>query len=564
MKISVVKINGLVVFVIMLALFSTPAFSQDTAALRTAVTVEGIRNHQLVLQSLADDNLGNRSTGTTGYEQSVYYIANQLFDSGYDVVMQPFSFHTWYATGPSALEQTLPVSLSYVEGVDYSLAVETSSGSATAFVKQVDLNIGNPESTSGCEIEDFAGFIPGEIALIRRGSCFFQQKAENASAAGAVGVIIMNQGNSPERMGLLNGTLTQDYSGGIPVLFTTYDRGIEWASKPGLKIHMHADVFRGDATTYNIIAENSGGNPNRVILAGAALDSPHTGPGINGNGSSVATILEIALQMSKLGIETDNKVRFAFWGAWYDGLLGSSYYASTLSESEQNAIEMVLSFEALGSPNYVRFVYDGDGSEGGAVGGEGSGDIEATLHSYFADLSLGGGLATEPYNFSGSDAISFAALDLPVGGLFGGQLNIKTSEQAVIYGGTAGEQYDPCAHLACDTFDNVSLNGLDEMSDAAAHVILTYGASTSSLRASAVQNLVSEVDTLNISSGIENGLLSKLSAAIHSIDEGSDEAASHQLQAFINQVEAKRGSQLTDAEADALIAIAQGIIDDLI
>jgi hypothetical protein len=37
----------------------------------------------------------------------------------------------------------------------------------------------------------------------------------------------------------------------------------------------------------------------------------------------------------------------------------------------------------------------------------------------------------------------------------------------------AGVQYGPCYHLACDTFENVSLDALDQMSNAAAHAVLT-------------------------------------------------------------------------------------------
>jgi hypothetical protein len=65
---------------------------------------------------------------------------------------------------------------------------------------------------------------------------------------------------------------------------------------------------------------------------GAHLDSVPEGPGINDNGSGTATILESALQISKLGIEPENRVRFAFWGAEEFGLLGSEYYVENLSK----------------------------------------------------------------------------------------------------------------------------------------------------------------------------------------------------------------------------------------
>lgn len=42
-----------------------------------------------------------------------------------------------------------------------------------------------------------------------------------------------------------------------------------------------------------------------------------------------------------------------------------------------------------------------------------------------------------------------------------------------MYGGTAGVALDPCYHQPCDTYDNVNLTVLDEMSDAAAHALLT-------------------------------------------------------------------------------------------
>jgi hypothetical protein len=63
--------------------------------------------------------------------------------------------------------------------------------------------------------------------------------------------------------------------------------------------------------------------------------------------------------------------------------------------------------------------------------------------------------------------------------LFTGAEGVKTPEQAAIYGGTAGEWYDPCYHQACDTMNNLSTAALNEMSDAAAHATLTLAKSKS-------------------------------------------------------------------------------------
>jgi Zn-dependent M28 family amino/carboxypeptidase len=126
----------------------------------------------------------------------------------------------------------------------------------------------------------------------------------------------------------------------------------------------------------------------------------------------------------------------------------------------------------------VRFVYDGDGSATGTAGPNGSANIEQVFLDYFA----GQGLPVEPTAFDGrSDYGPFIAVGIPAGGLFTGAEGIKTDEQAAIYGGTAGIQYDPCYHLACDTYDNNSDEALDQMSDAAAHVLYTFAMTSSSV-----------------------------------------------------------------------------------
>ena len=51
-------------------------------------------------------------------------------------------------------------------------------------------------------------------------------------------------------------------------------------------------------------------------------------------------------------------------------------------------------------------------------------------------------------------------------------------------GGTAGDASDPCYHQACDTFTNVDADALDEMTDAIAHVILTFAMTTSAVQGS--------------------------------------------------------------------------------
>ncbi len=440
------------------------------------VTVDGVREHQAAFQAIADANGGIRTSGTSGYDQSVDYVADKLMEAGYNVTVQPFQFAAFIILGPSTLEQVAPVPTVYAEGPDYELMSQTDPGDVTAPVTAVDLELGlGNASTSGCEAADFAGFPAGHIALIQRGACTFQLKAENAAAAGAVGAIIFNQGDAPGRFDPIVGTLSANYSGGIPVMFASYSLGEEWANTPGLVIHMTADVFRGDATTYNVLAETPDGDPNNVIMVGAHLDSVNAGPGIQDNGSGSAAILETALQMAK--VKPRNKVRFAWWGAEESGLIGSTYYVNNLSDEELDKITLYLNFDMIGSPNHVFFIYDGDDSDGvgAGPGPEGSAQIEELFESYYMQV----GEKFKGTDFTGrSDYGPFIAVGIPAGGLFTGAEGIKTADEVADWGGTAGEQYDPCYHLACDTFDNINLHALDVNSDAVAYATLQYAMNT--------------------------------------------------------------------------------------
>lgn len=98
----------------------------------------------------------------------------------------------------------------------------------------------------------------------------------------------------------------------------------------------------------------------------------------------------------------------------------------------------------LASPNFVRFVYDGDlSSFPGPVGGAPA--ASAAIEKIFLDCFAAQGLPTAPTAFDGrSDYRDFFRAGIPAGGLFTGAEVRKTAPQAAIYGGAAGEQFDPC------------------------------------------------------------------------------------------------------------------------
>ncbi len=434
------------------------------------VRVEGVREHQAAFQAAADANGGTRAAGTGGYDDSVAYVVDRLEAAGWDVELDEFPF-TFIP--PAVLQQLTPVSATYETGAFTGTGFGTVSGQ----IIPVDLALDPPQaSTSGCEASDFAGLDfdgPADIALIQRGACFFSDKALNAQAAGAEAVIIFNQGNEPSREGLIVGTLGGTNVAAIPVVGASFADGVA-LSQEGSTAFVNVDPPE-ERPQVNVIAELPGANDDNVVMAGAHLDSVQRGPGIQDNGSGSAALLEVAEQIAKL--KPQNTLRFAWWGAEESGLLGSNAYVAGLAQSELDRIALYLNFDMIGSPNYIFMVYDGDesGFDAPVPVPDGSIAIEDLFESYYT-------LMGEPYDdaaFSGrSDYQAFINNEIPAGGLFTGAEVVKTDAQAAIWGGTAGEQFDPCYHLACDTYDNISLHALDVNSDAVAMAVLTYAYST--------------------------------------------------------------------------------------
>jgi len=186
--------------------------------------------------------------------------------AGYTVSQQEFTFPFYQELQPAEFEQVSSTPIVYETGTyDFS-----GSGEVTGVVVPTNDIVIPPtpesSSTSGCEPGDFTPAPADEpaVALIQRGTCTFEDKANNAIAAGYDAVIILNEGN-PGRTELFIGTLTNPFE--IPVVGLSFDDGAA----------LYAQIQAGDES-----------------------------------GSS--TILEIAEEMAELGIRNRQKVRFAFWG----------------------------------------------------------------------------------------------------------------------------------------------------------------------------------------------------------------------------------------------------------
>ena len=430
--------------------------------LRERVSTDAMMAHLSKLQEIADANDGNRASGTPGYEASVGYVADALRSKGFEVQLPEFELRLPFADEPTV---TVGGAEFAAKPLQYTIGTPPDGVSGPLLGARV-------EDTPGCTATDYDGLpVTGAVVLVDRGQCPFAAKQAAAAERGAVALIVANNNDGEQS----SATLGKDTQVRIPVIGVSKADGARMRAQPGeTTIKLNAGVRT--MKTRNIIAQTKTGSTGDVLMVGGHLDSVTAGPGINDNGSGVAAVLETALQLGS-SPDVQNAVRFAFWGAEEVGLLGSANYVQSLDVGALKDIALYLNVDMIASPNPGYFTYDGDQSaplnpeESPPRVPEGSAGIERTLAGYLKRA----GKTPQDTSFDGrSDYEGFTRAGIPAGGVFTGALTDMTEEQAQLWGGAAGQPFDPNYHQKTDTFDRIDRTALDINGKAVAYAVGLY------------------------------------------------------------------------------------------
>jgi Zn-dependent M28 family amino/carboxypeptidase len=440
-----------VAFALLLAACSPPTSASPTA-LPTAssgeasarplgqISADAIRTHLDALQAIADANDGVRTAGTTGYEKSVQYVAEQLRDMGYAVETPEFEMATFAELSGASIR--VSGGPQFAGGTDFHAMIYSASGEVSARVVEVGYE---GAATGGCEAADFADFPARAVAVVPPGPCFRRQVVLNAVKAGASALVV----SYPQRAAgqVLRPTLVEPDGITIPALSASGAVGdaLRAAAAVGDQVEISVRTRIGQATVHNVVAESPAAAA-RVVMLGGHLDSVLDGPGINDNGSGVAALLEVARLLAEE--HPDQRIRLAFWGGEEFGLLGSRAYVRSLTSPARAEIAAYLNFDMLGSPNYVPIVYDSPAAAPGSAG------IADFLVGYLEQAGIG---AERTDIGAASDHAWFDGAAIATGGIFSGATEVKSAAQAAEFGGTADVPMDACYHLACDTAEKVNL-----------------------------------------------------------------------------------------------------------
>ena len=424
------------------------------AGVANAAATGGAFRHLQALHDIAVANGGNRAAGTPGYDRSTEYMAERLKEAGYLVRFEAFEF-------PFFEERTAPILAAGEQEAAPGSALRTltnsGSGDVMGRIGAVNLRLGQEPptaSSSGCEAADFQGFERGSIALIRRGTCIFQVKVDNAVAAGAVGVVVMNEGTDG-RKDAFSGQLGKPVA--IPAVGVSYEfgRSLDAKAQDGISVRLAVDAVSGRRPTQNVVADTPANGHGPLIIVGAHLDGVPEGPGINDNGSGSAAVLEAALRLAPYLAQAPIDVRFAFWGAEERGLVGSRHHVASMSEEERRRIVLYVNLDMVGSTNFVRYI------QGPArLGDESAAMARREILAHFQEHHLP--IEEREAVRTGTDDASFSQKGIPTLGLYTGAGGPKSESQAGVFGGEAGRPYDPCYHRACDTIANINREVLEE------------------------------------------------------------------------------------------------------
>jgi Zn-dependent M28 family amino/carboxypeptidase len=375
-----------------------------------------LTDHLRALQRIADENGGNRAAGTSGDRASVAYVVERLRGAGWNVRTEEVGF-PFYRLRSARLTVD---GRELRRGEDFRPFVYSGSGRVAGRARGID---------NGCESSDFSELGRGDIALAERGDCFFRVKAQNAQRAGAGALLVADNEGGEVPAATLGGVGPR-----IPAVIVS--AGADAAA--GDRVELAVDATSERRQTQNVIAETPGGSGDRLVMAGAHLDSVANGPGLNDNGSGVATLLEAAEEIGPR--PPGGRIRLAFWGAEELGLIGSRRYVRALDERERRRIAAYLNFDMVGSPNGRAAVYSDGNPQLSRL-------LRRAAGRQLPGASTGGA----------SDHAPFRTAGIPVNGLYTG-----ASED-----GRGGEPSDPCYHRSCDRFSNVNRAALAEVAAAA-------------------------------------------------------------------------------------------------
>ncbi|WP_276752338.1 M28 family metallopeptidase [Chlorogloeopsis fritschii] len=271
-------------------------------------------------------NMGARVAGTPVMEKASAYLVEEYRKAGYITQVQTFNYQKFVDSGSNLIVNGVTI-----EGKALN---NTIPGKLNAPLVAVP-NVGRTSDFEQVNVK-------GAIAIVRRGEIRFSEKADHATAAGAIGLVIVN--NKP---GDLDGGMLGEPPK-IPVLALSSERGnplLEQAQNAPVNISLNVNAQQQVVTGRNVIAHLPGVTKPNIIL-GAHYDSVPGSPGANDNASGTAVVLALARNLSHTNL--GRQAWFVAFDGEEDGLHGSRAFVNTAKPEFLSGLKGMLNFDMVG------------------------------------------------------------------------------------------------------------------------------------------------------------------------------------------------------------------------
>ena len=321
-----------------------------------------------VVQTLV--SLGPRVSGSPTIEAARAYLLEEYQQAGYVASLQPFTYAQFQDNGSRLTVDDFLIAGHALNG--------SPAGSFSAPLAAVP-NVGRADDFAAVEVR-------GAIAIVRRGEITFLEKANNATEAGAVGLVIVNN-DSDNFFGVLGEVIE------IPVLALAGNEGgplLEQLQNAPLDAVIEVNTEERTVKGYNIIAHLEGVAQPRILLGGH-YDSVTDSPGANDNASGTAVVLAIARQLSNTPLA--RQAWFIAFDGEEDGLHGSRAFVREANPQFHSGLSAMLNFDMVGVNQRLKV----------------SGASSLTTMAQATDRSIDNIGAV-----GGSDHVPFSQADIPV------------------------------------------------------------------------------------------------------------------------------------------------------
>lgn len=295
--------------------------------------------------------IGGRATGSEANLRAVEWAAERFQEAGVTARREAFEMpELWLERGASATVSGDGVTFSpRVAAMPFS-AVTPASGVTAPLV---DAGFGSEADFDRLGASARNTFLLVETPPLLDIDGLFAEYGDayetelRAVAAGAAGVVyvgsrapgILYRHNSSLRGADARPMLVMERSAGQRAM------GLLRSGKT-LTLTVRLDLDVGPAyESFNVIGEITGASrPEEIVVVGAHLDSWDLGGGTLDNGANVALLIDIARQMTRLGIRPARTVRFALWNGEEQGLVGSYRYTQDHADELDRHV-MAMSFD---------------------------------------------------------------------------------------------------------------------------------------------------------------------------------------------------------------------------